>query len=60
MNDWYSSIDDLKEQFRSLTVVDLKKKLRSVGLKPRGVKKDLVLQLAEKEYDRLVRHDFFT
>ena len=53
MNDGCSSIDDLKEQYRSLTVVDLKKKLRGAGLKPRGVKKDLILQLAEKEYDRL-------
>lgn len=48
------SIDDLIFRFKLLTVADLKKQLKSVGLRPRGLKRDLVKQLAEKEYNRMV------
>ena len=48
------SVDDLILRFKLLTVVDLKKQLKSVGLRPRGLKRDLVKQLAEKEYNRMV------
>ena len=51
------SVDDLIARYLKLTVADLKAELRKVGLKPRGLKKDLVRQLAEKEHQRLV-HDF--
>ena len=50
----YRSIDDLSVRYRKLPVADLKAELRKVGLKPRGLKKDLVRQLAEKEHRRLV------
>ena len=33
-----------------LTVADLKKEMKKVGLKPRGLKRNLVKQLAEKHY----------
>ena len=48
------TLDDLIIRFKLLTVVDLKKELRKVGLRPRGLKRDLVRQLAEKEYNRMV------
>ena len=46
------SVEELVEKYRALTVAELKKELRRVGLKPRGLKKDLVRSLAEKEYER--------
>lgn len=48
------TLDDLIIRFKLLTVADLKKELRKVGLRPRGLKRDLVRQLAEKEYNRMV------
>ncbi len=50
----FRSVDDLILRFKLLTVADLKKQLKSVGLRPRGLKRDLVKQLAEKEYNRMV------
>ena len=49
-----STVEVLIERYRKLTVVELKASLRQVGIKPRGLKKDLVRLLAEKEYQRLV------
>ena len=48
------TLDDLMIRFKLLTVADLKKELRKVGLRPRGLKRELVRQLAEKEYNRMV------
>ena len=48
------SVEDLIEKYRKLTVVDLKKEMKKVGLKPRGLKRDLVKQLAETHYKRMV------
>ena len=49
-----STVEILIERYRKLTVIELKSSLREVGIKPRGLKKDLVRLLAENEYKRLV------
>ena len=48
------TVQDLIEKYRRLTVADLKREMKKVGLKPRGLKRDLVKQLAEKHYEERV------
>ena len=50
------SVQDLIEKYKRLTVADLKKEMKKVGLKPRGLKRDLVKQLAEKHFEERVLH----